>query len=456
MKQSNTLLGLILIGLLNTACQTTPSNSAERTPPNVLFIAVDDLRPELGCYGATHMHSPNIDRLAASAVLFQNSYCNIPVCGASRASLMTGLRPTHNRFKVHYTRADEDAPGITTLPGLFKANGYTTISNGKIFHNPKDSEADWDEVWRLRGTNSSHDYLLDFNIALDTIPDTRGYTYEKAVAPDSAYLDGKTTQKAIRDLRRLKSGAQPFFLAVGFYKPHLPFNAPQKYWDLYPEGSIQLPENRFTPTDVPAQALHRFGELRNYSGVPKTGQVADSLARKLIRGYYACVSYTDAQIGRLLDALDALGLADNTVVVLWGDHGWNLYEHGLWCKHCNYRNALKAPLIMRTPGQEAGVVRQEMVEFVDIYPTLVDLCDLPNPNHLQGNSLVPLLGSESAVAWKDTVVSVWKNGFTYTTASQGYTEWRTESDSVVARMLFDHLQDPEENVNLLFEPPSTQ
>ena len=444
LKPAILLLG-VTIYFLGCSSSTSPQNTR---PPNILFIAVDDLRPELGCYGQSHIYSPHIDQLANEGTLFLNSYCNIPVCGASRASILTGLRPTLTRFKSYLTRADEDAPDVQTMPALFKANGYRVISNGKILHNAKDSREDWDEVWRQRGQFSSADYLLPENIHLDTTPnDPRGMPYEAVVVPDTAYRDGKIAQKTIRDLELLKAQNQPFFLAVGFHKPHLPFNAPQKYWDLYGRKNIQLPQHRFLPTDVPSQALHNFGELRHYYSVPAEGPVSDTMAIALIHGYYACVSYTDALIGQVLQALERLELDQNTIVILWGDHGWNLYEHGLWCKHSNFRTSLKAPLLLRLPGQKQGQKRHEMVEFVDIYPTLVDLSGLPLPNHLQGNSLVPLLNNET-VAWKDTVESVWKNGFTYTTPNQAYTEWRTESDSIVATMQFDHVNDPNEIVNL--------
>jgi iduronate 2-sulfatase len=422
------------------------NNQIEIQNPNILFIAVDDLRPELGCYGQSHIHSPNIDKLADHGTLFLNSYCNVPVCGGSRASLLTGLRPTLNRFKLYYTRADEDAPEVTTLPGIFKQHGYTTISNGKIFHHRDDSQADWNEIWRGKGT-SPLDYITPENISLDTIEGQRGFPFERTMAHDTAYIDGKMTEKAIQDLKRLKEEGNPFFLAVGYLKPHLPFNAPNKYWDLYPKEMIELPPNRFFPTDVPSQALHNSGELRAYHSVPPQGPVSDSMAKTLIHGYYACVSYTDALIGQLLEALERLELDQNTIVVLWGDHGWNLYEHGLWCKHSNYRTSLKAPLIIRLPGQKSGSVRNEMVEFVDIYPTLTELCNFTAPDHLQGMSLKPLL-MDSRVDWKDRVESVWRNGFTYTTNAHAFTEWRTEADSITARMLFDHVSDPGENVNI--------
>lgn len=415
-------------------------------PPNVLFIAVDDLRPELGCYGEAHIHSPNIDGLAQGGTIFENAYCNIPVCGASRASIMTGIRPTLHRFKTYYTRADEDAPDIITLPALFKANGYTTISNGKVYHDPDDSRDGWDEVWWPAGL-SGRDYVTAENIQLDTVGDSRGWPYEKANVPDVAYRDGKMTEKSITDLKRLKAQDKPFFLAVGYLKPHLPFNAPSKYWELYDSEDIELPGNSQSPTDVPRQALHNFGELRAYSGVPPEGPVSEEMAHKLIHGYYACISYTDALIGDLLNTLEELELDEETIVILWGDHGWNLLEHGLWCKHSNYRTSLKVPLILKVPGKQ-GQSRTEMVEFVDIYPTLQELCQLPDPGHLQGNSLVPLLNEGSRPSWKKSVESVWHNGFTYTSRDYAYTEWRSESDSILAQMLFDHRSDGDENKNL--------
>lgn len=430
-------------------------STKQQSQPNVLFIAVDDLRPELGCYGAEHIHSPNIDKLASQSTLFENAYCNIPVCGASRASILTGLRPTISRFKSYLSRADEDAPGILTLPGLFKKEGYTTISNGKILHNRNDSDKDWDEIWRAKG-KSGRDYLSSQNLKLDTVENQRGFPYENVVADDLAYKDGKMTEKSIADLKRLKKSGKPFFLGVGYLKPHLPFNAPAKYWNLYPAEEIRLPPNTSTPTDVPAQALHNFGELRHYSGVPADGPVSDDLAKTLIRGYYACVSYTDALVGELLEALDELQLSENTVIILWGDHGWNLYEHGLWCKHSNYRTSLQVPLLVKKPGQESGYKRSDLVEFVDIYPTLTDLCNFRAPEHLEGSSLVPLLATHKTVPWKNQVESVWHNGFTYTSENYAYTEWISENAKVEAQMLFDHRSDPNENENLMNQSGSEE
>jgi len=236
--------------------------------PNILFIAVDDLRPELGCYGKEHIESPNIDHLAAQGTRFDRSYCNIPVCGASRASLMTGLRPARNRFLSYLTRADEEASGITTLPGHFRNNGYYTISNGKIFHHDDDAIDSWDEIWHpVSSSPSWRDYAILDNIRMDTSDRSRGPAFERAPVPDSAYKDGKTAEKTIQDLRMLKEKDQPFFLATGFLKPHLPFNAPEKYWKLY-DGKVILPANNYPPENAPKESLHNSGELRAYAGIP--------------------------------------------------------------------------------------------------------------------------------------------------------------------------------------------
>jgi iduronate 2-sulfatase len=379
---------LLWFMLLLVSCMGNQDPGQVPEKPNILFIAVDDLRPELACYGEQHIQSPNIDRLAAEGTRFDRSYCNIPVCGASRASLMTGLRPTRNRFLTYYTWADEDAPGITTLPGHFHNKGYRAISNGKVFHHDTDASDSWDEIWHPRSSSVSwRDYALEENIVQDTSDSSRGPAFERANLPDTTYKDGKIAEKTIRDLRKLKELDTPFFLAAGFLKPHLPFNAPEKYWKLY-EGKVSLPGNNYPPENAPAESLHTFGELRAYAGVPAEGPVTDDFARELIHGYYACVSYTDAQIGKILEELKQLELDRTTIVVLWGDHGWNLREHGLWCKHCNYETSLHTPLIVKVPGTRQVKSTSEIVEYVDIYPTLCELAGLEVPEHLQGTSVM--------------------------------------------------------------------
>jgi len=439
----------LLLILLMFSCDS--KNSGPPETPNVLFIAVDDLRPELHCYGKELISSPHIDRLAAEGTRFDRSYCNIPVCGASRASLMTGLRPARSRFLSYLSRADEEAPGIMTLPGHFKSNGYYTISNGKIFHHNDDDSASWDEIWHpLTNSTSWRDYALEENILRDTSDRFRGPPFERAAVADSIYKDGKVASKTIGDLRKLKDLEKPFFLATGFYKPHLPFNAPEKYWALY-DGKVALPDNNHPPENAPSESLHNFGELRAYAGVPPGGPVSDEFAHELIHGYYACVSYTDAQIGKILDELERLELDRSTIVILWGDHGWNLREHGLWCKHCNYETSLHTPLILKVPGTEQVGATSEIVEYVDIYPTLCELAGLELPEHLQGNSFRELLFDPEATS-DGVAICQWYAGITTIRENWFYTEWVNDQDSSYARMLYDHRVDPHENMNVSEDP----
>ena len=449
MKKPNLIVLAGLLAFVLSACQSSglPEN------PNVLFIAVDDLRPELNCYGQSQIKSPNIDALAAEGLLFQQAYCNIPVCGASRASLMTGLRPTINRFITYYTWADKDAPGIKTLPSLFRENGYHTISNGKVFHHRTDSRESWDEIWYPEMKATWRDYQRPENILLDTLSgrDRRGPAWECIEGPDSIYFDGKIALKSIRDLKKLKKTDKPFFLATGYLKPHLPFNATKKYWDMYDPEDIVLPTNDTLPLGLPYHLISNWGELRAYDEIPEEGPVSDSAARKLIHGYYACVSSTDAAIGMVLDALEELDLERSTIVILWGDHGWNLLEHGMWCKHCNFNTSLRSTLMLKVPGKTSGKQTESLVEFVDIYPTLAELCNLPLPGHLEGKSMVPLVEDPGA-DFKDHIISKWYSGLTIQTRDHAYTEWFTPADSLIGSMLYDHRSDLDENFNLAGKP----
>ncbi|HYW81330.1 MAG TPA: sulfatase, partial [Thermoguttaceae bacterium] len=434
------LLALLLL-LPWTAMAAAAAPAAGR--PNVLFIAVDDLRPQLGCYGQSQIVSPNLDQLASEGILFRRSYCMVPTCGASRASLLTGIRPARDRFVNYLAWAEKDAPGITTLNTHFHNNGYYTVSNGKIFHHPTDSAAGWSEpAWRPK-----RDAIFLGNYAKETVlaaakdnPRGRGPAFESADVPDDFYPDGKLARKAVADLRRLKDKKEPFFLAVGFFKPHLPFVAPTKYWDLYSREEIHLPSNRTRPTDAPDAAIHTWGELRAYADIPPEGPLTDDMARTLIHGYYACVSYTDAQIGRVLDELERLDLAENTIVIVWGDHGWNLGEHTLWCKHCCFETSMRAPIILRAPGIAGGKTTDGLTEFIDIYPSLCDLAGLSKPDHLQGTSFVPLLNHPD-MAWKSAAIGRYGNGDTIRTEGHRYTTYATSNGKPLGRMLYDHKVD---------------
>ena len=418
--------------------------------PNVLFIAVDDLRPELGCYGQKQIISPNIDRLASGGLTFVNAYCNVPVCGASRASLLTGIRPTMNRFVGYSTWAEKDAPEAVSLPEVFRNNGYYTVSNGKVFHHLNDIRESWSEdPWNPAENGGSYlDYQADTNLAIINSGSKRGMPYEAGEVSDDAYNDGVLAKKTINDLKRLKEMEKPFFLAAGFFKPHLPFTAPKKYWDLYSDESIHLPDNYYRPENAPDVAIHNFGELRSYYGMTAEGPVSDEMAHNLIHGYYACVSYVDAQIGRVLTALDDLGLAENTIVILWGDHGWQLGEHTLWCKHANFKTSLNAPLIIRVPGFKGNNKSEALVEFIDVFPSLCDLAGLDLPSQLQGKSFVPLM-KDPDLSWKQAVYSRYVNGESVKTPSYLYTEWFDKGGVSYTSMLYDHKIDPEENVNII-------
>ena len=439
------LSATLLISCKEEAKET--SQPEEKKKMNVVFIVVDDLRPELNFYGADHIQSPKLDALAAQSLVFNRAYCNIPVCGASRASLLTGIRPTRHRFLNYKTRADVDVPEVVSLPMLFKKNGYTTVSNGKVYHQIDDDSLAWDRIWFPQG--SIRDYQLKKNIELnsdESLVSAGGYPVEMAAVEDTAYFDGKIAEKGIDDLRKFKNSKVPFFLTLGFMKPHLPFNAPKKYWDRYDREKIVLPESYVRPATTPKKAFHNFGELRGYAGVPKKGEVSEDMAKELIHGYYACVSYVDAQIGLVLDELKRLELEDDTIVVLWGDHGWNLGDHKLWCKHVTFETALRTPLMIQVPGKTSGQTTNAITEYIDVYPTLSELVGIEIPKTVEGQSLVPIINGEQSK--KDWAVSKFKDAVTLIKGDLFYTEWTDDNGVAYERMLFDHSSDPLELDNL--------
>jgi len=445
-------------------------------PANVLFIMIDDLRPELGAYGSTAVKSPNIDSLASEAVLFANAYVNVPVCGASRASMMSGIRPTEKRFVGYQARIDEDAQDAETLFGYLKNQGYYSESIGKILHFSEDSKADWSappwnpkaKIKRLGHRN----YQSAENIA-SFLKDRVGPAYEAADVPDNHYFDGMIADQAMASLESVSQRDQPFFMAVGFLKPHLPFTAPLRYWDLYREDDIDLASNPLMPVAAPREAMHSWGELRKFEGIPKAPHpVPDAMAKKLVHGYLASVSYSDAQVGKLLTKLKQLNLDDNTIVIVAGDHGFSLGEHGLWVKHSPFDVATRTPLIVKlpttltetsttgllsstlstrsepTPNLKPGVGTAEgLVEFVDIFPTVLELLGKPKLPQLQGDSFVSQLIDVSAPG-KVAVFPRWHAADVIKTDRYAMTEWFDQQGQVTARMLFDHLNDPKETINL--------
>jgi iduronate 2-sulfatase len=433
---------------------------------NVLFIAVDDLRPSFGVYGGP-IKTPNIDRLAGRGTTFIRAYCQQAVCSPSRTSLLTGQRPDTTQVYDLVTHFRKNIPDTVTLPQYFKQNGYVSQGMGKIFHDGLNDAPSWSvphwrlgrQIWGPEGTA-----IQRRNTAAAKAGETgnenagrRGPAWESADMPDEHFVDGATANHAIETLREVKE--KPFFLAVGFVRPHLPFVAPKKYWDLYKESDIKLPENyQKPPKDVVPMAMHNWGELRTYDAIPKQGPVTDEQAKKLIQGYYAATSYMDAQVGKVLDELERLGLRENTVVVFWGDHGWSLGEHGLWCKHTNFEDSAHAPLILAVPGQKRpGAKVENLAEFVDVYPTLCAAAGLPVPPGLAGQSLLPSTDNPDAPT-KSLAFSQYPRGGNGNRQVMGYslrddryryTEWGT-----IGAELYDHQTDPHEDVNIANRPES--
>ena len=437
--------------------------------PNVLILSVDDLRPELGCYGAEHMVTPHIDALAGAAMQFNQAYVQQAVCLPSRVSLFTGMRPNSTGVHDLQTKFRDTIPDAVLMPQHFAAQGYRTFGLGKVLHMEDAREwTDWIDIRNGGGVRNYHDPK---NLALIKRLQsearakglkgralrryTAGPAYEAADVADNAYHDGAMTERAIEVLERI--GDTPFFMVVGFKLPHLPFNAPQKYWDRYPLKSIKRAENDYAPKGAPPIALMTWGELRAYQGMPAKGPVDRQTALNLRRGYYASVSYVDAQVGKIMSALKREGLADNTIVVLLSDHGWKLGEHAMWCKHTNYEIDARVPFLIKAPGK-AMVAGQTgaLVELLDLYPTLCDLTGTSTPEQCEGTSLLPLMQNPHA-QWTELAYSQyprWGGGMGYSVKSQKgrYTEWiKQASGEVVAREYYDHQKDPEENKNVVYE-----
>jgi len=431
---------------------------------HVLFIAVDDLRPTLGCYGDKTAITPNIDELAKRGTAFTRAHCQLAVCSPSRLSLLTGLRPDTIKvwdLKTHFRKAK---PKAVTLPQLFKQNGYHTQSIGKIFHGsgkPSKDPASWSKP-------PLYDYVREPTMRYANPANLAGKGLKRAASesadvPDNTYADGIVCDEAVKALQKLKATGKPFFLAVGFRKPHLPFCAPKRYWDLYDRQDIPAPASNTHPEGAPELATRSWRELEGYTDIPEDAKISPAKVQELRHGYYACVSYVDAQIGRLLRHIP-----EDTIVVLWGDHGFHLGEQGLWTKANNYELSTCVPLIVSIPGQKLpGAKARGLVELVDVYPTLAEVCGLAAPRNLEGTSFKPLMDDPKRL-WKKAVFSQYPRAFTghrhkshgdvmgyaIRTETHRYVEWREwKSKKIIARELYDQSADPNEMTNVATTRP---
>jgi iduronate 2-sulfatase len=486
------------------ACDTDHSNKNTKTKEettqeklHVLFIAADDLKPMLACYGDTSIRTPNIDQLAKRGMVFHNNHCQVAVCGASRASLLTGMYADKTKVWTFDTIRKYN-PDVLTLPQHFKNNGYTTVNLGKIYdYRTVDTFSDsisWDYAFpvteddyyphynKKTGIAALYHYQSEYvkekyrqykEEALVAGKDTFRYAFQRISpatecldVPDDAYKDGIFAKLAVEQINKLAVKQNPFFLAVGFHKPHLPFVAPKKYWDMYDRDKIPVADYQKHAKNAVEYAHHTSGELRNYTdekGNPvydklKKGQKLNTAEqKKLIHAYMATVSFVDAQVGKVLDALEKHGIADNTIIVFWGDHGWHLGDHNMWGKVSNFEQATRSPLIISGPGIQHRDV-QKASEFVDIYPTMCELAGLDIPSHLDGSSLLKINEGTYRNAY---AISQWpkqnKMGYAIRDDRFRYVEWvqegfhaNTDADvtQVADIQLFDYEKDPLETINV--------
>ena len=511
--QSLKKINLALAGLISVSC------FAQSKKPNILFIAIDDLKPILGCYGDKLIKTPNIDRIAKNGTVFLANYCQQAVSGPTRASLMTGMRPDFTQVWDLKTRMRDVNPDIISLPQYLITQGYSTQGIGKIYDSRcVDKEMDapsWSVPYynyfktetryysNKTGTPALGQYQLEQTKELvakyrkraeaNGLPENEIDAYvskyvkpsvECTDVPDNAYNDGANALRAKEILGKLKKENKPFFFAVGFSKPHLPFVAPKKYWDLYDRNQLPVAEYQDKVKNGVDIAYHNAGELRAYSDIPELIEFTDQKdfgltlpldkQKELIHGYYAAVSYTDAQLGILLNALDSLGLTENTIIVLWGDHGWHLGDHNLWCKHSNFEQAAHAPLIISSPNIKPSRSSSPS-EFIDVFPTLCDLAGVPLPSHLDGKSQVSVMRNPKSNV-KDFSVSQYPRsgsvseserlgyapgnymGYSIRSTRYRYTLWMKDNfrsnqvfdtNLVFASELYDYKQDPNETMNLI-------
>jgi iduronate 2-sulfatase len=486
-------IAILAFGILYlSSCSQVPDMSK----PNVIFISIDDLRPALGAYDDPAAITPHLDQFAKEGMIFRQAFCQSAVCAPSRASLMTGLRPDSTRVWHLGDKFREINPSAVTMPQHFADHGYHTINIGKIFHNYMPDSMSWNEPdlrpqrflkeeWLGRDgetfyiseeVNASQAVKRDSLLKLQPVRYADGWNtgpaWEAADVHDTMYFDGAQNELAKKSISRLVGGDKPFYLGLGYFRPHLPFAVPKKYWDLYHADSIPLADNPQIPKDAPAWTMNSMYELRHYDGFEHIGHPNSSFemnkdtAKILKHGYYASVSYVDALFGDLVQHLKKEGIYENSIIVVWGDHGWKLGDHNSWGKMTNYNIDLEVPLLIRYPDQQKrGVSSEQLVELVDLFPSLCDLAGISKPDYLQGLSFVPLLEHPDK-AWKKAVFSQFHRrpkvakdggrymGYSMNTKDYHYIEWYKwdaksgERLDYVASELYDRINDPFENRNL--------
>jgi iduronate 2-sulfatase len=485
---------LLLMAVLSTFSCNSPNKDVVK--PNILFISIDDLRPTLGAYGDTVAITPNIDLLASEGMTFRQTYCQAAVCAPSRASLMTGIRPDSTRVWHLGDKFREINPNTVTMPQYFSQFGYHTVNIGKIFHNYMPDSISWDEPdlrparyvredWLKRdgetfyisdAINASQAIKRDSLLKLRPIRYADGWNtgpaWEAADVNDTMYYDGAQTALAKQTLTRLSKMDQPFYMGLGYFRPHLPFAVPKKYWDMYDPQEIPLAPNPEIPENAPLYSMNSMYELRHYDGFQHIGhptstfRMSEDTARILMQGYYASVSYVDALLGDLITHMKSLGIYDNTIIIVWGDHGWKLGDHNSWGKMTNYNIDLKVPVIIRYPNQEnRGAQTFAITELVDLFPSLCELAGIEVPDYMQGTSFVPLI-KDPDLSWKKAAFSQFHRrpkvsadgkrymGYSINTHNYHYIEWYTWDEKTGMRgeftssELFDSENDPFETVNM--------
>ena len=501
MKRAHTLYWIFPLVLLIFSCS---SSKKELTKPNILFVSIDDLRTSLGVYGDSTAISPNIDQLASEGMTFRNTFTQVAVCAPSRASLMTGLRPDSTRVWHLGNKFRKINPNAVTMPQYFSKFGYHTVNLGKIFHNYMPDSISWDEPdlrparykradWLKRDgetfyiskeVNASQVIKRDSLLKLKLIRYADGWNtgpaWEAAEVHDTMYYDGAQNELAKKTLTRIAKMDKPFFMGLGYFRPHLPFTVPKKYWDLYDAEKIPLASNPNVPKNAPGHTMNSMYELRHYDGFNKIGhpessyRMSEDTARILKHGYYASVSYVDALLGDLIAHLKKIGIYENTIIVLWGDHGWKLGDHNSWGKMTNYNIDLKVPMIIRYPNQEnRGAQTFEITELIDLFPSLCELANIDVPDYMQGTSFVPLIKQPEG-PWKSAAFSQFHRrpkvsadgkrymGYSINTKKYHYIEWYTWDHKTGTRgilknwELFDSENDPNETVNIAGEQKNRQ